>query len=252
MAGLGAILGLPLPSPAVVRHGRRRIRQSELDDAIVQHGRWLEDRAFGRRANFACCDLSGLDFGKSNPELVLLRAADFTEADLSHVRGNLINFSYASFRYASLSHSQIREPCFRGNDLTNADCANAVWGWSDGEVAAPDPSKAGLSGGWFAATLLRGVNFNGARVRADFFDCSLSRASLCDADFSCSNFHGYSLGPQNHFNRAKLVRTKFHHARVSAALFGDAIIEGADFLGADLQYRIAEHLRQRQALNVSC
>jgi uncharacterized protein YjbI with pentapeptide repeats len=251
MAGLGAVLGVPQPSPAVVRHGRRRISQSELDHAIVQHGRWLEDRALGQRASFAACDLSGLDFGESNPELVFLKAADFTEADLSHVRGNLINFSYASFRYANLSHSQIKDPCFRASDLTNADCANAVWGWSDGELAAPDASEAALSGGFFEATRLSGINFNGARVRGYFFDCSFSCASLCDADFSCSNFHGYPLGPRNHFYRAKLIRTRFHHAKISAAIFDNATIEGADFLGADLQYRIAEHLRQRQAVNVS-
>lgn len=82
----------PLSSQAV-SHGRRRVTQDELDEAIALHRLWLEDRTRGRRVNFASCDLSGLDFGFSAQGQVVLRNADFTGADLNSIGGMMSTFT---------------------------------------------------------------------------------------------------------------------------------------------------------------
>jgi len=245
---LGACLGTFLPSaPAVHRRGRP-ISQQALNDALAVHARWQEDAGCGRRADFAGRDLSGLDFGIDNPEQVQLRGADFTQADLSGIRGNDVNFYHASLQHANLSHSHLKAPVFRGAILHHADCSDAVWGWPaqatplrSGKIAASDRAV-------FMSTCLQEANLDRARVRGYFNDCSLSGASLVSADFSQSEFSG--IESYNRFAGARLIGTKFHNASVGSARLDRAIIDGADFLGAQLHPRIVAHLRGRDAMNV--
>jgi uncharacterized protein YjbI with pentapeptide repeats len=242
-----SLLGLtPFEAAAVGR--RRRITQGELDDAIDQHAKWLDGRGSGRRANFSSCDLSGLDFGINNPNQVVLRGADFTEADLSGVQGNDVNFHYASFQYANLSFSHLRAPVFACANLGKANCRNVVWGWPipDSELRAGKVRP--LEQAVFIGASLSGVIFYQARVRGYFNDCSLTGASMAFADFSQSEFAGNESF--NRFAYARLLRTKFHFATISSAKFNNAVIEGADFLGSELHPRIAAHLLERDAKNV--
>jgi uncharacterized protein YjbI with pentapeptide repeats len=245
---LGACLGAFSPSaPAVHRRGRP-ISQTALNDALANHRRWQEDASCGKRADFAGRDLSGLDFGIDNPEQVQFRGADFTQADLSGIRGNDVNFYHASLQHANLSYSHLKAPVFRGAILYQADCKDVVWGWPardtplcPGKVAASDQAV-------FMSTCLHGVKFDRARVRGYFNDCSLSAASLVSADFSQSEFSGNDS--YNRFAGAQLVKTKFRLASIVSARFDKATIESADFLGARLHPRIAAHLQERDAMNV--
>jgi uncharacterized protein YjbI with pentapeptide repeats len=241
------LLGL-VPFKAAAANQRRRITQGELDDAIDQHSRWLDGGRLGRRANFSSCDLSGLDFGLNNPSQVVLRGADFTEADLRGIQGNDVNFHYASFHYANLSFSHLRAPVFTCANLSNANCRNVVWGWptigfklSAGTVR---PSEQAV----FISARLSGAIFYQARVRGYFNDCSLTGASLVVADFSQSEFDG--IEGSNRFANARLLRTKFHFAKISSAKFDNAVIERADFRGSELHPHIAAHLLRRDAINV--
>jgi len=102
-AAFGTLAALPGPG---VGGGRRRVTQGELDDAIALHRLWLGNKNLGRRAGFAFCNLSGLDFGYSVHNQVLLRNADFTSAYLNGIGGNDVNFHYASLQYADLAGSQ--------------------------------------------------------------------------------------------------------------------------------------------------
>lgn len=245
---LGAFFGSLRPSVAAIHRGRRRITQSEFNDAIPQHARWLQNRTEGRRADFASCDLSGLDFGVDNPNQVLLRGADFTEANLSGIRGNDVNLCHASLHYTNLSGSHLKSPVFYGAILRNADGREVVWGWPERDsLLYPGPINAAETA-VFMSTCLRGADFDHARVRGYFHDCSLSGASFAFADFSQSDFSGND--DDNRFAGAMLVETKFHHASVMSARFEKSIIRGADFLGARLHPRIAAHLLERDALNV--
>lgn len=230
------------------RPARRRITQSELDHAIQGHVLWLGNRDKGQRANFSRCNLSGLDFGSQRKEQVVLRGADFTEADLSGIQGNDINFHCASFQYADLSWSELKAPVFSGALLCNVDCSAAVWGWPERSAPLRPGSVYAEETAVFMHTYLAQTKFDRARVRGYFSDCSLCEASLVDADFSQSDFAGsYS---DNSFAGAKLVRTKFHYASIASARFKRSVIEGADFLSAELKPQIAQLLSERHALNV--
>lgn len=244
---LGCLSVFSPSAPAIHQRGRP-VSQSALRGALADHARWQEDRTRGKRADFAGRDLSGLDFGIDNPEQVQLRGADFTEADLSGIRGNDVNFYHASLQYAKLSYSHLKAPVFRGAILFNADCRNAVWGWPardaplcPGQVAASDRAV-------FMSTCLQSVKFDRARIRGYFHGCSLSGAALYFSDFSQSEFLGND--DDNRFAGAMLVETKFHHATIKSAKFDKAIIRRADFLGARLHSRIGAHLLGRDAVNV--
>ena len=108
----------------------------------------------------------------------------------------------------------------------------------------PEPSEAAV----IMSTCLSGAIFDRARVRGYFHDCLLSDTSLVDADFSQSDFAGND--DHNLFARAKLIRTKFHHASIGSAKFDKAIVEEADFLGAQLSPGILAHLQGRDAVHV--
>lgn len=239
-------MGALRPSAAAVHRGRRRVRQAELDCAIEQHAIWLRDRSSGRRAVFGSCDLSGLDFGANKKGQVLLETADFTESDLSYIRGDDINFYHVSLHSANLSHSHLKAPVFRGAILRDADCHDALWGW-------PSTDAWGISGrpqdiAVLAGSCLSGVNFDRARIRGAFYDCSLTLSSLDRTDFSYSEFDGDLT--LNLFGRAKLIGTKFNHCRIKSARFNRAIIRETEFYGADIDWRIKAHLATRDGVRL--
>jgi uncharacterized protein YjbI with pentapeptide repeats len=245
-----ALLGtLAAPPNPAVSHGRRRVTQGELDDAIPLHRLWLEDRTGGRRADFAYCDLSGLDFGFSVPDQVVLRNADFTGADLSGIGGNDVNFRHASLQYAKLAGSHLKSPVFSNAVLNGADCRNVVWGWPSTRTAIVGEQVQPSEQAVFMNALLSEAIFDHGRIRGYFYDCSLTGASLVTTDLSQSQFVGPSGA--NRFGRAKLIDTSFHYTQISQATFKRAIIARADFLGAVLAPQISHHLRSRDAIHVS-
>lgn len=247
---LGAILGAVRLAVPALHPRRRRLTQEELDHALAEHARWLEDRTCGRRADLAGCNLSGLDLGIDNPRQIVLRNADFTEADLSHVRGGDVNFHHASLHRANLSYSHLKRPVFRCAILHQADCSHAAWGWPSrdhdlrpGQVAAEEQSI-------FMSTFLSGSMFDHARIRGFFHDCSFTSSSLVLADFSQSQFDG-NAATSNSFAGAKLIGTKFVLCHIASARFNRATMENADFLGSEIEPRIASCLAKRSAINVS-
>lgn len=248
-AALGAVAGAARLTTPALHRGRRRLTQEELDHALLEHTRWLEDRTRGRRADLAGCDLSGLDLGADEPGQVVLRNADFTEADLSHVRGNDVNFHHASFHRANLSYSHLKRPVFRCTMLYEANCSNATWGWParDHEVR-PEPISADEQA-VFMSTFLSGSVFDHARVRGFFHDCSFTSSSLAMADFSLSQFAGDDA-TSNYFGRAKLIGTKFWYCRIDSARFDRATIENTDFLGSEIAPRMVNRLGALPVHNV--
>lgn len=237
-----------LPSPAV-SHGRRRVTQGELDDAIVLHRLWLEDRTCGRRANFASCDLSGLDLGFCISDQVVLRNADFTDADLNGIGGNDVNFYHASLQYANLAGSHLKAPVFSNAVLNGADCRDVVWGWPSAGTALVaeqvQPSRQAV----FMNALLSEAVFDHGRIRGYFYDCSLTGASLVATDLLQPLFVG--PGGANRFAAARLIETSFRNTQIAEAAFKRAIIARADFLGAVLAPQSSHHLRTRDAIHVS-
>lgn len=228
--------------------GRRRVTQGELDDAIALHRQWLDNRTLGRRANFASCDLAGLDFGVHAEHQVVLRNADFTDADLNGIQGNDVNFQHASLQYANLAESHLKAPVFSNATLNGADCRGVLWGSQSATTAFVTREKR-PERAVFMNTSLSNAVFDRARIRGYFYDCSLAAASFEMTDLSQSEFAG-PCGA-NRFAMARLIETSFRHAQIATAVFKRAVIIRADFLGANLAPSIAHHLRERDVIHVS-
>ncbi|MHC2367424.1 uncharacterized protein YjbI with pentapeptide repeats [Bradyrhizobium diazoefficiens] len=231
---LGARPGIA--SPVVARHHKPRVTQSGLASAIDQHFQWLTNGTEGARAVFANCDLSGLDFLCDQPGIVDLRGADFTDADLSGIRGNELSFHHASLQGARMTSSLLSAPVFSGATLRRALCDQVVWGWpaarQTGDAFADDFSPAAT----FINTDLDLADFKQARVRGYFCGVQFTHASLVDTDLSCSRFDGHAVYCPNSFAGSHLIRTKFGNTTVNATRFRFAI-NCADFsraaIGAD-------------------
>jgi uncharacterized protein YjbI with pentapeptide repeats len=223
-------------APQVLQKKRRRISQGELDEAMEAHEAWLTDGNQGRRAVFTEADLSGLDFRSDQDALLDLRGADFTNADLTGIRANLVSFSYASLHSARLSWSRLKRPSFISATLRYATCDNVTWGWDD--RMTPDHSWADKGDGaaFLHADAARS-NFERSKIRGFFVDTRFTCANLCEADLSYSMFVGGS-GESNSFFETNLSRTIFRSTIIRAARFSTQICDGADFTDALIGYGV--------------
>jgi uncharacterized protein YjbI with pentapeptide repeats len=232
---LGGFAGLAprasgLCSPALPKGHKRRISQSELENAAMQHLAWLNDDSRGARAVFSDCDLSGLDFLSHEPEIIDLRGSDFTAADLSGATANQISFHRASLQSTRLSWSRLKLPIFCDATLRRAVCNDAVWGWPSPSTSIPPPSIDGWSPrATFINTDLTFSNFDNARVMGYFSGVRFSSASLRNTDLSHSDFAGVKYACENSFAGSDLIQTKFHHASVEGTNFRFSTLTDTDF-----------------------
>ena len=92
--------------------------QSELNEILAKHKKWLNDEEGGERANLSSAslssaDLRSADLRSANLSYANLRSADLSSADLSSAdlsSANLrsANLSYADLSYADLSSANLR------------------------------------------------------------------------------------------------------------------------------------------------
>ena len=253
---LGGFVGLVpatsgICSPAVPKGRKRRIRQSELENAAMQHAAWLNDDGRGARAVFSDCDLSGLDFLSHEAEIIDLRGSDFTAADLSGTTANQISFHRASLQSTRLSWSRLKLPIFGDATLRRAVCDNAVWGWPSPSIFIPPPSIDGWSPkASFINTDLSFSNFSNARVMGYFSGTRFSSASLRNTDLSHSNLAGVKYACENSFAGSDLIQTKFNHASIEGTNFRFSTLTNPDFsfarIGTTCTWPIS-HLRKELA-----
>ena len=214
---------------------KRRIRQSELEDAIALHSFWLEGDGRGDRAVFSNCDLSGLDFLSGHKAIINLRGSDFTEADLTAITGDQVSFHLASLQGTRLSGSALKLPIFCGATLRRALCNNVVWGRPSTSSYQPLSKIDGWSPrATFINTDLNATNFDESSVLGYFSGTRFSDASLRDTDLSHSDFAGRMTFCENSFAGSKLTRTKFLYASLDATSFRFAHLNGPDFSFADI------------------
>jgi uncharacterized protein YjbI with pentapeptide repeats len=235
LVGAVAATTTSICTPNFARGHSRRVSQADLDNAIERHAIWLVDGGRGARAIFSHCDLSGLDFGFERESSVDLREADFTGADLTGIKGNVIGFVRAAMRGARLSTSQLKRPVFSYASLFGAKCNEVVWGWDEREQqenARLEP----LSGAVFLHTDAGHADFTRATIRAHFEEMRFGSATLVEADLSHSHFCGPSFAGTSFF-RADLTRAKFRRAYLRAVRFRGAICDGTDFADAELPLR---------------
>ena len=109
--------------------------QSELNEILEKHRKWLNDEEDGEKATLSGADLRQADLSEAN-----LRQADLSEADLSK----------ANLSWANLS----------GANLSKADLSKANLSWAD--LSGANLSGANLSGANLSGADLSGANLSGA------------------------------------------------------------------------------------------
>ncbi|MGH6779885.1 MAG: pentapeptide repeat-containing protein [Bradyrhizobium sp.] len=227
-----APFGVAISAPVVLKGRLRRVSQGELSGAIEAHAIWFADNSLGRRAMFADCDLSDLDFHQEQTALVNLRGSDFTGSDLTGIRGDNVSFLRSSLHGARLSWSQLKRPCFSYASLRSAACDHVVWGWNDWPVS--NPSRAAPEdGGVFFHTDAAKSNFSQCSIRGMFVEATFIGANLAEADLSYSTFPG-QRHYETSFYGANLSRAKFRSAVIAAARFCKATCDGANLTDAEI------------------
>lgn len=222
-------------APAIVKRAHRKVSQDEMTTSILSHAAWLENPEQGTRANFCDRDLSSLDFSSGSDDLVNLRGADFTGADMTGVTGRNVSFLRSSLHDARLSWSRFEQVSFIHASLRRSKCDNVVWGWDVASKPNPrrlDPSE--LSG--FQYTDAGHADFFRATVRGFFHEATFVAAQMREVDFSYSDFCGTGFSCTT-FHAADLSSAKFNFAKLSHVNFSAAKCTETDFAGADVGYR---------------
>ena len=106
--------------------------QSELNEILAKHKKWLNDEKGGERANLRYANLSSAD----------LRYADLSSADLSSADLSSANLRYANLSYANLSSANLSSADLRYADLSYADLSSVDLSYAD--LSSADLSSANL------------------------------------------------------------------------------------------------------------
>ena len=132
--------------------------QSELNEILEKHRKWLNDEEGGERAdlsgaNLSGANLSGADLSGANLSGANLSGANLSWADLSGADLSGANLSWANLSWADLSGADLSGENLRGADLSGADLSGANLSWAD------------LSGADLSGENLRGADLSGANLR---------------------------------------------------------------------------------------
>ncbi|MBX3271625.1 MAG: DUF2169 domain-containing protein [Sandaracinaceae bacterium] len=170
---------------------RANLEGASASELVLVHGTLREARCRG--ASFADARLRGVD----------ATAADFSECDLSLLRG----YGGARFDGASLTRARADRARFGGSSLVEADLSFTT-----------------LERASFAGAILRGAVLDGCRLKkAKLKGADLTRAKVRAADLMQAKLGG-----------AILSETDLRGSSLFAAETRDAIVDRARFEGADL------------------
>lgn len=92
------------------------MKQSELDEILDSHKKWLNKGAKGKRANLTGFDLKGLNFRNANLNYVILNDADLRNTNLTQA-----SLASADLRGVDLRRAHLIRTNFTGADLRGAD-----------------------------------------------------------------------------------------------------------------------------------
>ena len=153
----------------------------ELATTIALHGQWLADNATGKQADLSNCNLSGLSLRRADLRQANLAGAIMQESDLRESDFTGADFTGARMEKARMEDGRFVRAIFSKANLQGVAAARADFGEANF-------AEANLSGGDFQWTHLRGCNFAGAAIAADF-----TKATLDDADISEAKLNGCIL-----------------------------------------------------------
>jgi len=131
--------------------------QSELNEILEKHRKWLNDEEGGERAN--------------------LRRANLSEADLSGANLSGANLRRANLRRANLSWANLSWADLSGADLSGADLSGANLSWAN--LSGADLSGADLSGANLSWANLSGANLSWANLSGAIYNENTAFFALC-------------------------------------------------------------------------
>lgn len=177
----------------------RRLTQEELDKELsLASDYYTSNGEIGRPANFAYCDLRGLDFSKS-----LLRDATFEGALLEGVRlrGTFIGCDFANSKMSGVVLNGTFEQCdfFRAN-LKSCNILNAE----------------------FSRTVLVETNLQDVYGKTTYFD----KCIMCNSDFENAKLQQATITSCN------LDNCVFNNALMSDAMFENNKMYDVDLSGS--------------------
>jgi uncharacterized protein YjbI with pentapeptide repeats len=223
-------------------NGLQKLTQSELDEIIRKHLKFISGIRGGARAIIKFKDISGLTFRKAD-----LSQSDFTGSVLVGCDMSYGNFKGVSFFACDLRGANLEHACFARADLRGATVVGAKLTGADFQKAdlregiilnRVGTDNAGLADSYygeskkaktiFAGARLAETNMSGAMGRdTDFTDADLTGVIIKDADFSNANFHGANLTGAD-FTGSDLKNANLKSSVISGTIMTDTKTEGMD------------------------
>ena len=121
--------------------------QSELNEILAKHKKWLNDEDGGERANLSSANLSYANLSYANLSYANLSYAELRSADLSSANLSYANLSYADLRYADLRSADLSSVNLSFANLSSTNLSSADLRYADlsyAELRSADLSSADL------------------------------------------------------------------------------------------------------------
>ncbi len=205
------------------------MNQSEVQEIITYHKKWLLGDKDGVRANFNKeSDFEGVNFANAD-----LREATFTDINFKGA-----NFTNANLDWAYLSGSYFENATFDNASVRWAQCRST--NFLNAGLNGADFSYSNLSLSSIRNSVLRNVNFSGAIIS----DARLERSNCNNSIFKNAKLLGtellrlqcqYANFQKAYLAPAFLIGTDFSKANFQGANFEGAYLSRDDFSGANLE-----------------
>ena len=132
--------------------------QSELNEILAKHKKWLNDEEGGERADLSSANLRYANLRSANLRSASLSHANLSSADLSHADLSSANLRYADLSSANLSSANLRYADLRSANLSYADLRSA-------NLSSANLSSANLSSADLRSANLSSANLSSADLR---------------------------------------------------------------------------------------
>ena len=150
------------------------ISQTELDEILDKHAKWLKNEAGGVRANLLYTDLGDANLAEANLFGAKLHGANLQKANLQGAYLHGADLQYADLQYADLSGANLYDAKLHGANLQHADLREA-------DLGDTDLRNANLHGADLSGANLRGVDLRGVKANeltTGFWTCPPEEGSF--------------------------------------------------------------------------
>jgi uncharacterized protein YjbI with pentapeptide repeats len=214
------------------------------DVQLISFGTGITLEQLYSTASYKARDLRQVNFTSN-----LLPDAQLQNQNLQQAFLNKADFVNANFERANLTEAYGEEADFTGASFSHASLHGVQF--SDATLAGADLSDADLAGAGFARANFAGANLTGARIERTYFGHSVGLSArqfystanyqardLTDVKLPGVTMIGWSFEGQNLTRAwldygARLNGANFRDAILREASFFQAVLDGADFTGAD-------------------